>query len=511
VTEPAQGDLHTIQPPPSDDKLNQRIAEILVTAATIYIAAKLIEKLLRPFGISADAILAAVKISKTTSPKQRAFYQRHGIDPKAPEASLVRQTANEDLYYRAAYVVAASHRLQKQMNANDETTPSPIELAAESLNYRRHLAARKTRLQAAMKTTRAAQLFGPILGWYLNLMLNNERECIAANGNNFRIDEIPAIGIPGNVHVGCVPGSTLVGASAGHSAMKRWHVGDLVEIRTQSGYVLTATPNHPVLTPNGWLPLGQIESGLNVVIQVDGQRFALSDPSDDNQTTTIAERFEAIRVSSSMVPVRVKMTPEDFHGESVGGEIDIVGADCNLWNESKGLHEGPQNNFVTATSRRNSMPRLSTFKQLIRRVFDSAYSVMRRFGIRLSLLRCHSTGADSLLLSDRTSTDTVFQKNSRDDVSAYVVPSRETLDTLAGAVSNDQIVEVRRYPFSGHVYNLSTNCGCYVANGVVVHNCGCVAGPPHDMPPAMWVDQAVASHVTLGARAPLLKLKRKAS
>lgn len=204
MTAPNNADLHTIQPPPSDNKLNQRIAEILVTAATVYIAAKLIEKLLRPYGITADAILAAVKISsRGTSHKQRARMKANGIDYRSMHASLVRQTANEDLYYRAAYVVQASHRLQTRMNAKNETVPSPVELAAESLNYKKHEVARKSRMQAAMKVTRAAQLFGDILGWYLNPMLNNERECIAANGNNFRIDEIPLIGIPGAVHVGC--------------------------------------------------------------------------------------------------------------------------------------------------------------------------------------------------------------------------------------------------------------------------------------------------------------------
>lgn len=204
MTTPTSSDLHTIQPPPSDNKLNQQIAEILLTAATIYIAAKLIEKLLRPFGIGADAILAAVKISsRGTSHKQRAKFKANGIDYRAPHASLVRQTANEDLYYRAAYVVQASHRLQQQMNANNETTPASVKLAAESLNYRRHEVARGARMQAAMKVTRAAQLFGDVLGWHLNPALNNERECIAANGNNFRIDEIPLIGAPGMVHVGC--------------------------------------------------------------------------------------------------------------------------------------------------------------------------------------------------------------------------------------------------------------------------------------------------------------------
>lgn len=230
MTQP-QSDLHTIQPPPSDDKLNRQIAEILVASATVYIAAKLIEKLLRPYGIGIEAVLASVKIaSKGTSHKQRAKYRAHGINPKSPAANIIRQTANEDLYYRAAYVVQSSHRLQRKMNERKAVQPSPIELASESMNYRKHEAARGVRLQVAMKVVRASQLFGDILGWYLNPALNNERECIAANGNNFRIDAIPLIGLPGAVHVGC-------GCSAGEPhdmPPARW-VDQAVESAIQFG------------------------------------------------------------------------------------------------------------------------------------------------------------------------------------------------------------------------------------------------------------------------------------
>jgi intein/homing endonuclease len=50
-------------------------------------------------------------------------------------------------------------------------------------------------------------------------------------------------------------------------------------------------------------------------------------------------------------------------------------------------------------------------------------------------------------------------------------------DGLAGAVVLDPIVAVRRLPFSGHVYNLHTETGWYIASGILVHNCRCSTAP----------------------------------
>jgi hypothetical protein len=40
-----------------------------------------------------------------------------------------------------------------------------------------------------------------------------------------------------------------------------------------------------------------------------------------------------------------------------------------------------------------------------------------------------------------------------------------------------RIVEKSRRVFVGHVYNLETDAGWYIADGVVTHNCRCVASP----------------------------------
>jgi hypothetical protein len=53
------------------------------------------------------------------------------------------------------------------------------------------------------------------------------------------------------------------------------------------------------------------------------------------------------------------------------------------------------------------------------------------------------------------------------------MPAGEVDDRRAGAVALDQVVRIRRRPWSGHVYNLETVAGWYVANGLIVHNCRC--------------------------------------
>ena len=59
---------------------------------------------------------------------------------------------------------------------------------------------------------------------------------------------------------------------------------------------------------------------------------------------------------------------------------------------------------------------------------------------------------------------------------------------LARSVTADQVVDLGRRQFAGHVYNLQTGDGWYVAGGLVVHNCrhslsaylpGVTTRPPH--------------------------------
>jgi hypothetical protein len=64
-----------------------------------------------------------------------------------------------------------------------------------------------------------------------------------------------------------------------------------------------------------------------------------------------------------------------------------------------------------------------------------------------------------------------------DGDAGYAVPSGEALLRFASEVETDKLLDVRRVPFRGHVYNLQTDDGWYTANSIIVHNCQCVTVP----------------------------------
>jgi hypothetical protein len=205
-----------IQPPPSESDLNQRVAEILVAGGTVAAIALAIHALIPDLGIEVPAIVAALNFTagrKGNPHIVRANYAAEGVHGFSSGGKVMRAAANEELYYRAAYIINAARRIQKSINNGMKIKDA---LAAERSNYELHTQARAARQAAAGRVALAASLFGDTLGWYINPLLNNERACIAANGHNFRADTIPHIGWPGMVHpkCGCKPGPPIEGAGS---------------------------------------------------------------------------------------------------------------------------------------------------------------------------------------------------------------------------------------------------------------------------------------------------------
>jgi len=112
------------------------------------------------------------------------------------------------------------------------------------------------------------------------------------------VDE--AIG-KGLMHPQCFPGHVLVSAPSGiRAADARWYEGDLVVVHTAAGHELPVTPNHPVLTPEGWVAAGLLQIGQDVLsYSVNHQRMMPFDasmrPGDEQVPTPIGEVFDALR------------------------------------------------------------------------------------------------------------------------------------------------------------------------------------------------------------------------
>lgn len=209
---------HPVTPPPQDSTLVRNVALVLASGLAISAMAEGIELLLAPYGITARSIMAAIGLARTTH-NPRARLARHGVDKRSEAAQIPRAAAKAERYFRAAYVINASRRIEQSV-ADGATLGEALN--KELPYFTAHEAARDERLGAAAKVGIAAQLHGPLLGWYLDPLLNNDPECIAADGHNFYADEGTVIGLPGMVHrfCGCEAGPPHEGATLVNEALR---------------------------------------------------------------------------------------------------------------------------------------------------------------------------------------------------------------------------------------------------------------------------------------------------
>lgn len=279
-------------------------------------------------------------------------------------------------------------------------------------------------------------------------------------------------------HPNCFPAWVPVSAPTGIAAAdSRWFEGELVVIQTATGRELSVTPNHPVLTPDGWVAAGALHEG-DYLVRYDGpvEGVAAGAPDHERGETPIGEVFKALRESGEVSSVLVPGAAEQFHGDGVlDSEVDVVLADRLLRNDGQPalLEQTPEGEFLVGGVRLPSLLASGSSFEVVLGAHHAAHHVVGGAGHPGTLLGAglghalvHGGGA----ASER---DPSVPERARDRWPGDTLGGGELLDGLAGLVATDQVRNVERRQWSGHVYNLQTGGGWYVADGYVVHNCRC--------------------------------------
>jgi hypothetical protein len=131
----------------------------------------------------------------------------------------------------------------------------------------------------------------------------------------------------------CVlPGQFIQGRVV--AASKAWYSGQVLQLRTKAGGCLAVTPNHPILTPRGFVPAQALRNGddvLRCVRNVEGGAGANRiEEGVENGPALIEEVFRSLG-RDQRGPVRRRLGPLDLHGDASGtnGYVDIVRANGN--------------------------------------------------------------------------------------------------------------------------------------------------------------------------------------
>jgi hypothetical protein len=276
-------------------------------------------------------------------------------------------------------------------------------------------------------------------------------------------------------HNGCLSGHSRVLAESVSSASKRWYDGDIIILKTARGYELQITPNHPILTPQGWIAAGLLDEGDDVISNGFVDRIKFGDGNTQYDPPPIEDVAEALFNNRQMAAVPVPTATKDFHGDGVGSEVAIIGTDRELWNRiyAPVTQQGGKLSFVRGNSDPAHLSGLRGKTLLGEGLLPSNGRAVGSSRLCFSLGRSHLSSSHQSGFATRAEYDSMLSEPSSDYAAGDSEYQRQAIDRLAGQISPDKIVSVKRDSFHGFVYNLQTDSGFYIAEGIIAHNCDC--------------------------------------
>jgi hypothetical protein len=275
--------------------------------------------------------------------------------------------------------------------------------------------------------------------------------------------------LPGNAV--SVPG--LVGGA------QSLYVGGAVEVCTAGGRVLTVTLNHPILTRQGWVAAGLLGEGEHVVVCTTPEWIASSVyPDYDHMPAAIEQVFGALKMSESVATSRVPVAPEDLHGDgrNVYGHINIVGPNRLLLGsiESRLLEAIGKIGLDGDSMRESALSSVGVLDFLSPGDSAPARRPMRIGDLIRTALGGHTGPFEKLGLGLGAPRHVGLSENALDDAPGDTRLAREFVLGFPSLIETDQIVSIRKFDFSGHVYDLQSGLyGLYTVNGILASNCRC--------------------------------------
>lgn len=333
--------------------------------------------------------------------------------------------------------------------------------------------------------------------------------------------------------INCFPAGTRVSGFV-RAATRHWYEGEIVEIRTAGGYQLSGTPNHPILTPKGWVALGALKEGDYLIARrrSNGARNGAGSARDvDDVEPEIEQVFDALARAGNTV--RMPALAVDFHGDRPAQDVDIVRADRSLWlgmDAALGKH---LHHLGLASA--HVVPGLRPAFGSLREFFDTRHAASAFFVGRsreaLAILRrrlgepdlvgvgsgAHGQPKVIEALDHEAALTAYFAGDGKHRLASFVGifdrfvertsalkptggvglspcaqnPSisnslvrrhysdphdlGDLVHALAGAIQIEKVTDRFVRKWFGHVFNLETVHGLYHANGILASNCRCSA------------------------------------
>ncbi len=281
------------------------------------------------------------------------------------------------------------------------------------------------------------------------------------------------------LHPNCLPGDQVVLAPNLVGSMTREFDGEVIVLRTAADDFLTCTPNHPILTEHGWLPAHAIREGSGVFrcLDAEGVQRRLA-PNDQHRPAPIEQIADTLGRSIGSTAATMPGSTIDFHGEGAQGHVNVVRTD------SLAYHRAAADLLKHFLERAIQRANVELFHLSGRRALDQlgfsanhpSDGIMSSLGVGGSFVLSHSLDATPQSLGARQDRTALLEVGIKPSSLNAQFPS-QVVDGFSGLIAPVRVVNVDRRVFKGHVYNLETSQGWYIAQNIITHNCRIVTRP----------------------------------
>ena len=280
-------------------------------------------------------------------------------------------------------------------------------------------------------------------------------------------------------HVNCILPDNKVIYPDLIAVAKSFYDGGCIEFTLSNGGRLTVTENHPILTISGWIAAKLVRPFDYVLCTFDGQRIVSTiNPYNQNMPTRIQEIWGSLKESNLVASRCMPVSAEDFHGDgrNIYGNIEVVSPNGPLLSDRQSGATQPisqecfdYNNFRSSQLSGNGSLFQFRFKNLP--IFRNE---MGRGNLCSALFDRHRSPFKSFALGLVTRRNSGFKQTLSESPTIDANLAREFVLRFSSYITSEQIVKVRNFNFSGHVYDLQSNIyQLYITNGVIVKNCRC--------------------------------------
>lgn len=338
------------------------------------------------------------------------------------------------------------------------------------------------------------------------------------------------------MHPNCVLPDTEIIAPGIEAITKSDYSGDVIKFVTANGRNVTVTPNHIVPTSRGWIRAKNLIKGDKVFCYRGCiESRTIGTPTDNNRTPTIENLFASIIEAQSSTTCCVPAASIDLKGDVIpNSKINIIFVDGKLGDKINALmSKFISDSFLIGTgeTRESVLSRDGSLSKLLIRIglafdgfmgrFDKGSVFFRSsatsrdlislrrasdYDARLFKYSVNNTATDFILIGNSQTThagsvisdngslinlslssvnrnsqsNSIFNENFFNSFSSLMDNSRYLSDTFTTLIEVDDIIDIQRCFYSGHVYDASSLSTLYIANGIVTSNCHCSTAPHSD-------------------------------